>query len=301
MKNLGKAPTLTEPLAYRYFINCGDRCCVCRGVCNGGRHTKRLRINRTFIPFQGLRMQASCYADRVTPIQEEWKCPLGPWALVWPQGIKPANGPTYQYEPCIWRVGFKEGHVQKSTVWDSPPQTYPIVTSPMALCLAQRWINPDRLQIRNRFPCMQTKGWGTPILRDRVRASTHRQFFPWKELRAKLEIEWERPLGASQRPFLTGTSLQLQMSISTHLSTESDADLQWQEGKSRLVMKLEPTEICSPWLQAANSSQSRQPGRDASQPLPRCPLSTLHGLQWYQWLPCPFYAAEANLELLLKY
>lgn len=143
--------------------------------------------------------------------------------------------------------------------------------SVLVLRLAQRWINPDRLQIRNRFPCMQTKGWGTPILRDRVRASTHRQFFPWKELRAKLEIEWERPLGASQRPFLTGTSLQLQMSISTHLSTESDADLQWQEGKSRLVMKLEPTEICSPWLQAANSSQSRQPGRDASQPLPRCP------------------------------
>jgi len=65
------------------------------------------------------------------------------------------------------------------------------------------------------------------------------------------------------------------------------------------------TEIHSPRLQAANSSQSRQAGAGAFQPLPRCPhRSTLimadEWLQWYQRLPCPFYAAEATQELLLK-
>lgn len=36
------------------------------------------------------------------------------------------------------------------------------------------------------------------------------------------------------------------------------AKQQWQKGKSRLVMKLVLIEICTPWIQAANSSQSRQ-------------------------------------------
>lgn len=185
------------------------------------------------------------------------------------QWSHPPVGAMYMAGGIQERTCAEEHHLRFTTTNIS--HSHPSHGSVLVLRLAQGWINPDLLQIRNRFPCMQNKWWGTPMVRDRVRASTHRQFFPWKELIAKLEIEWECPLGARQRPFVTGTSLQLQMRRSTHLPTESDAEQQWQEGKSRLVMKLVLTEICSPWLQAANGSQSRQAGGDASQPLPRCP------------------------------
>lgn len=173
MKNLCKTPSLT----YWCFISCGHYCCVCRGVCNKRCHVKRLRINRTFSLFKTRDVSTMIHrSENSNP------------------GVHFKRNETARWDPWPWSGSkwSKQPVVKLASVsyvyagWDSRkdigrralfeicfhkhfPQSY-LPWLCWVVRLAQGWINPDLLQIRNRFPRVQNKV--DAMVRDRERGST---------------------------------------------------------------------------------------------------------------------------------